>query len=54
MLLHVLCRYLQKSRESSTALSTRQLVEFGLHITKALAYLHSLGIVHKDLATRNC
>ncbi|KAH8297329.1 hypothetical protein KR044_010419, partial [Drosophila immigrans] len=46
--------YLQKSRESSTALSTRQLVEFGLHITKALAYLHSLGIVHKDLATRNC
>ncbi|XP_034477179.1 tyrosine-protein kinase Dnt [Drosophila innubila] len=46
--------YLQKSRESSTALSTRQLVEFGLHITKALAYLHSLGIVHKDIATRNC
>ncbi|XP_068146176.1 LOW QUALITY PROTEIN: tyrosine-protein kinase Dnt [Drosophila tropicalis] len=46
--------YLQKSRESSTALNTRQLVEFGLHITKGLAYLHSLGIVHKDLATRNC
>ncbi|KAH8272523.1 hypothetical protein KR026_000175, partial [Drosophila bipectinata] len=46
--------YLQKSRESSTALSTRQLVEFGLHITKGLAYLHSLGIVHKDIATRNC
>ncbi|KAI8038409.1 hypothetical protein M5D96_008307 [Drosophila gunungcola] len=46
--------YLQKSRESSTALSTRQLVEFGLHITKGLAYLHSLGIVHKDVATRNC
>ncbi|XP_017150483.2 tyrosine-protein kinase RYK [Drosophila miranda] len=46
--------YLQQSRESSTALSTRQLVEFGLHITKGLAYLHSLGIIHRDIATRNC
>lgn len=47
-------RFLQKSREMNTPLSTRQLVEFGLHVTKGLAHLHSVGIIHKDIATRNC
>ncbi|KNC30539.1 hypothetical protein FF38_02290 [Lucilia cuprina] len=46
--------FLQKSREMNASLSTRQLVEFGLHVTKGLAHLHSVGIIHKDVATRNC
>ncbi|XP_017476252.1 PREDICTED: tyrosine-protein kinase RYK isoform X2 [Rhagoletis zephyria] len=46
--------YLQKSRELNSPLSTRQLVEFGLHVTKGLAHLHSMGIIHRDVATRNC
>ncbi|XP_037942039.1 dnaJ homolog subfamily C member 13-like [Teleopsis dalmanni] len=46
--------FLQKSREMNSPLSTRQLVEFGLHVSKGLAHLHSLGIIHKDIATRNC
>ncbi|XP_055858556.1 tyrosine-protein kinase Drl isoform X1 [Episyrphus balteatus] len=46
--------FLQKSRETNSPLSTRTLVEFGLHVTKGLAHLHSLGILHKDIATRNC
>ncbi|CAD7078245.1 unnamed protein product [Hermetia illucens] len=46
--------YLQKSKETSSPLSTRLLVEFGLHVARGLAHLHSLGILHKDIATRNC
>ncbi|KAG4078817.1 hypothetical protein HA402_015407 [Bradysia odoriphaga] len=47
-------RFLQNCRESGTSLKTRQLVEFGLHVTRGLSYLHSLQILHRDFATRNC
>uniref|UniRef100_A0A1B0GND1 Uncharacterized protein n=1 Tax=Phlebotomus papatasi TaxID=29031 RepID=A0A1B0GND1_PHLPP len=46
--------YLQNSRENSNPPSTHQLVEFGLQITRGLAHLHSMGILHRDVATRNC
>ncbi|XP_055374417.1 tyrosine-protein kinase Drl-like isoform X2 [Condylostylus longicornis] len=46
--------FLQKSKETNTPINTRQLVEFALKITKGLSYLHSIGIIHKDIATRNC
>ncbi|XP_055686405.1 tyrosine-protein kinase Drl isoform X1 [Lutzomyia longipalpis] len=46
--------YLQNSRENSNPPSTRQLVEFGLQVTRGLAHLHTIGILHRDVATRNC
>lgn len=47
-------RYLQHCRDSGTPLSTRQLVEFGLQVARGVSHLHSLGVLHKDVATRNC
>ncbi|KFB40013.1 AGAP006405-PA-like protein [Anopheles sinensis] len=49
--------YLQSCREigiQNSQLSTRQLVEFGLQVTRGISHLHSLGVLHKDIATRNC
>ncbi|XP_055374226.1 tyrosine-protein kinase Drl-like [Condylostylus longicornis] len=46
--------YLENARELNSQLSTRVLVDFAIQITKGLAHLHSLGIIHKDIATRNC
>jgi serine/threonine protein kinase len=51
-------RFLQNSKDgfqtSATTLGTRQLVEFGLQVAKGISHLHSLGVLHKDVATRNC
>lgn len=47
-------RYLQNTKMSATPLSTRQLVEFGLQVARGISHLHSLGILHKDIAARNC
>ncbi|XP_050074129.1 tyrosine-protein kinase Drl [Anopheles maculipalpis] len=49
--------YLQSCREigiQNSQLSTRQLVEFGLQVARGISHLHSLGVLHKDIATRNC
>uniref|UniRef100_A0A182QRR4 Protein kinase domain-containing protein n=1 Tax=Anopheles farauti TaxID=69004 RepID=A0A182QRR4_9DIPT len=49
--------YLQGCREigiQNSQLSTRQLVEFGLQVARGISHLHSLGVLHKDIATRNC
>ncbi|XP_038120680.1 tyrosine-protein kinase Drl [Culex quinquefasciatus] len=51
--------YLQSCREiglqgTGLSLSTRQLVDFGLQVARGISHLHSLGVLHKDIATRNC
>nr|XP_029710288.1 tyrosine-protein kinase RYK-like [Aedes albopictus] len=51
--------YLQSCRDigmqsSGMSLGTRQLVEFGLQVARGISHLHSLGVLHKDIATRNC
>lgn len=46
--------FLQNSRDSGTVLSTRQLVEFGLQISRGVSHLHSMGILHRDVSTRSC
>ncbi|KFB38174.1 tyrosine-protein kinase [Anopheles sinensis] len=49
--------YLQSCREigiQNSQLSTQQLVEFGLQVARGISHLHSLGVLHKDIATRNC
>lgn len=35
-------------------LSTRQLVDFALHVTRGLLHIHSNNLLHGDIATRNC
>lgn len=46
--------FLQNSRDTGTVLSTRQLVEFGLQISRGVSHLHSMGILHRDVSTRSC
>lgn len=36
------------------ALRTQDLVSMGLQIVKGMVHLHRLGVLHKDIATRNC
>lgn len=52
--IYFLFRYLQACRECSSPLSTRQLVDFGLQVARGLSHLHQMGILHRDIATRNC
>lgn len=47
-------RFLQICRETGTPLKTRQLVEFGLQVSRGLSHLHSLGVLHRDISTRTC
>ena len=35
-------------------LHTRDIVDMAIHVTLGMLYLHRHGIIHKDLATRNC
>lgn len=39
---------------NGTTLHTRQLVDFGLHTTRALLHLHNTNLLHGDVAARNC
>ncbi|CAD6185362.1 unnamed protein product [Caenorhabditis auriculariae] len=47
------CKHGDKAKGAQT-LRTHQLVAMGLQISSALAHLHKHGIVHTDVATRNC
>lgn len=47
--------YLQGCRENNNGVpSTRLLVHYGLQLARAVSHVHSLGLIHKDIATRNC
>lgn len=39
---------------ASRALTTIQIVMMSLQLALALGHLHSHGVVHKDVAARNC
>uniref|UniRef100_A0AC35FAI9 Protein kinase domain-containing protein n=1 Tax=Panagrolaimus sp. PS1159 TaxID=55785 RepID=A0AC35FAI9_9BILA len=38
----------------SQTLRTHELLSMGIQILKAVSHLHKYGIIHKDIATRNC
>uniref|UniRef100_A0A914CYF8 Uncharacterized protein n=2 Tax=Acrobeloides nanus TaxID=290746 RepID=A0A914CYF8_9BILA len=40
--------------DSTHALRTHELVSMAVQILKAIQHLHKYGIIHKDVATRNC
>ena len=39
---------------ANAGLSTHQVVKMGVQLLAALGHLHKRGILHKDIATRNC
>ena len=39
---------------ATAGLSTHQVVKMGVQLLTALGHLHKRGIIHKDVATRNC
>ena len=39
---------------ANAGLSTHQVVKMGVQLLTALGHLHKRGILHKDVATRNC
>ena len=39
---------------ATAGLSTHQVVKMGVQLLTALGHLHKRGILHKDVATRNC
>jgi serine/threonine protein kinase len=39
---------------ASGGLSTHQIVRMGIHLLSAMGHLHKRGIIHRDIAARNC
>uniref|UniRef100_A0A7E4WCU5 Protein kinase domain-containing protein n=1 Tax=Panagrellus redivivus TaxID=6233 RepID=A0A7E4WCU5_PANRE len=44
----------RKSQSPTQALRTHELLSMAIQLTKAVNHLHKYGIIHKDVATRNC